>query len=204
MLKVGLTGGIGCGKSSVSDLFHTLGIPVLDADTIAHQLTGPNQPALKDICQQFGLEALNTDGTLNRPFLRDRVFTNPIEKQKLEAILHPRVFAEIHRQTQLLSSAYCILSIPLLLETNMSHFVDRILVVDCPVEYQVSRVKQRSQLSEARIRTIIDSQVSREERNKRADDIIDNTGTHGKLAEQVKKLHNLYMTISAETGKPSP
>lgn len=204
MLKVGLTGGIGCGKSTVSDLFLALDVPVIDADTIAHQLTEPDQPALQDISKLFGTETLNADGTLNRPCLRDKVFSNPIEKQKLEAILHPLVYAEIQRQIQSLKSPYCILSIPLLLETNMSQSVDRILVVDCPIELQIARVKQRSQLSESRIRSIIDSQVSRADRIKQADDIIDNSGTHSKLAEQVKKLHNLYMTISAATGQPRP
>ncbi len=198
MLKVGLTGGIGCGKSTVSDLFLALAVPVIDADTIAHQLTEANQPALQEIREFFGVETLNADGTLNRPFLRDKVFTNPIAKQKLESILHPRVFAEINKQIQPLTSPYCILSIPLLFETKMSHFVDRILVVDCPIERQIARIKQRSQLPETRIRSIIDSQVSRDFRLTHADDIIDNSGTHGKLAEQVKKLHNLYMTLSIE------
>jgi dephospho-CoA kinase len=201
---VGLTGGIGCGKSTVSDLFLALGIPVIDADDIAHQLVIPGQPALREIIDLFGNKLLYSDGTLNRPLLRKMVFTNPIDKQKLEAILHPRVRSEIQAQLNALIDTYCIISIPLLFETNMNNIVDRILVVDCPVDLQIERVKQRNHLSEASIRSIIASQVSRDYRLKHADDVIDNTETNGKLAEQVKKLHNQYMSISAATGKSSP
>jgi dephospho-CoA kinase len=203
MYKVGLTGGIGCGKSTVSDLFLSLGVPIIDADDIAHQLVKPGQPALLEIIELFSNKLLNADGTLNRTLLREIVFSNPIEKQKLEAILHPQVLTEIQMQANALTNPYCIVSIPLLFEANMNQLVDRILVVDCTVEQQIERVKQRSNLSKARIRSIIASQASREFRLAHADDVIDNSGTNGMLAEQVKKLHNQYISASAATGKYS-
>jgi dephospho-CoA kinase len=197
VFKVGLTGGIGCGKSTVSKLFSDLDVPVIDADDIAHALVEPGQPALSELSKAFGNDALNPEGTLNRAYLRAIVFTDPLKKQQLEGILHPLVYATMQEKIQHLENPYCILSIPLLFETRMIHFVDRVLVVDCPVETQIARVKLRNNLSEAKIRPIIDSQVSREYRLKHADDVIDNTGTGDKLAEQAKKLHNLYLSISA-------
>ena len=204
MLKVGLTGGIGCGKTTVSRLFAELHTPIVDADTIAHQLVEPGQAALLSIRKAFGDTVFSRDGSLNRPQLRDLVFSNPQKKQQLESILHPLVYKAMQNAINLLDSPYCILSIPLLLETKMTHFVDRVLVVDCPVEIQIARVKIRDALSKPKIQSIIDSQVSREIRLSLADDIIDNSENGSKLAEQVKKLHNLYLSISAPLGKPRP
>ena len=144
----------------------------------------------------------NPDGSLNRHYLRDIVFSDPIQKKKLEAILHPLVFTAMQEKIDQLDTTYCIASIPLLFETRMTHFVDRILVIDCPVESQIERVKRRDNLADARIRSIIDSQVSREFRIAHADDVIDNSGYSSQLAEQVKKLHNLYLSISASLGQP--
>jgi dephospho-CoA kinase len=204
VLKVGLTGGIGCGKSTVSALFQTLDVPVIDADDIAHALVRPGEPALQEICEQFGNHLLNPDGSLNRDILRTIVFNNPIEKQKLEAILHPRVETEIKLTSDSLTSTYCIISVPLLFEAHLCHLVDRILVVDCPVELQIERVQQRNHLPEDSIRAMIASQASRDYRLSHADDIIDNTTKHGRLADQVKKLHNLYLSISAAKGTANP
>lgn len=200
MLKVGLTGGIGCGKTTVSKLFSDLNVPVIDADDIAHQLVEPGQPALDEISKTFGADALTPDGSLNRAYLRDRVFSDLKQKQILEAILHPLIFAEMQTKIDRLHSPYSIVSIPLLFESSRTHFVDRILVVDCPLEIQIERVKQRSNLTQARIQTIIDSQVSRGYRIAHADDVIDNARTSDRLAEQVKKLHNLYLSMSASLG----
>ncbi|CAA9889872.1 dephospho-CoA kinase [Candidatus Methylobacter favarea] len=196
MLKIGLTGGIGCGKTTVARLFANLGTPVIDADEVAHQLVAVGQPALVVITQEFGESILNPDGSLNRNNLREQVFSNPEKKQKLEAILHPLVYKTIQSEIEKLNAPYCIICIPLLLETGMSRFVDRILVVDCPVEAQIARVKSRDNLSLQRIQSIIDSQVSRAFRKSKADDIIDNSETDYRLAEQVKKLHNLYHSLS--------
>ena len=201
MLKVGLTGGIGCGKTTASKQFAELNIPIVDADDIAHRLVEPGQPALLSIRKVFSDKVFNPDGTLNRQNLRDIVFSNPQKKQQLEGILHPLVFNAMQTIIDHLDKPYCILSIPLLLETNMTHFVDRILVVDCPVELQIARVKRRDALADARIQSIIDSQVSREFRLSHADDVIDNSETGSGLAEQVKKLHNLYLSISASLGQ---
>ncbi|MBM4207375.1 MAG: dephospho-CoA kinase [Gammaproteobacteria bacterium] len=200
MFKVGLTGGIGSGKSTVSALFQTLDVPVIDADEIAHALVKPGEPALQEICAQFGERLLNPDGSLNRDLLRTIVFNNPVEKQKLETILHPRVEAEIKVTSDSLTNPYCIISVPLLFEANLCHLVNRVLVVDCPVDLQRERVRQRSHLTEDSIRAIIASQTSRDYRLRHADDIIDNTVSHGELADRVKKLHNLYLSISTAKG----
>jgi dephospho-CoA kinase len=201
VFKVGLTGGIGCGKTTVGKLFAELNVPVIDADDIAHWLVELGQPALLEISKIFGNEILNADNSLNRQHLREMVFSDPQQKQRLEAILHPLIFASMQEKIDHLDSPYCILSIPLLFETHMTHFVDRLLVVDCPVEVQIERVKHRDSLADARIQSIIDSQVPREVRLSHADDIIDNSETSsGQLAEHVKKLHNLYLSISASLG----
>ena len=196
MLKIGLTGGIACGKSTVTRIFSELGAPVIDADTIAHRLVEKGQPALALIQQEFGNAILNPDGTLNRSKLRETVFANPVQKQKLEAILHPLVYKAMQLESEQLHAPYCIISVPLLFETGGTDFVDRILVVDCPVETQIERVGKRDKLSLERIQSIIDSQASRAFRRANSDDLIENLETDDRLAEQVKKLHNLYLSLS--------
>jgi dephospho-CoA kinase len=196
MLKVGLTGGIGCGKSTVAKIFVSINVPILDADAIAHQLVETGRPALAQIQQTFGTHILNPDGSLNRAALREQIFSDATQKQLLEAILHPLIYATLQSELEQLNTPYCIISIPLLFETNMTHFVDRILVIDCPVETQIERVTNRDKLTPARIQSIIDSQVSRAFRKSKADDLINNSGTDYRLAEQVKKLHNLYLSLS--------
>ncbi|WP_340121544.1 dephospho-CoA kinase [Methylobacter svalbardensis] len=197
MLKIGLTGGIGCGKSTVARIFSELNVPVLDADEIAHRLVEKGQPALARIRQEFGPAILNPDGSLNRQNLRELVFSDHEQKQKLESILHPLIYKTLQAELEQLIAPYCIISIPLLFETGMTHLVDRILVIDCPVETQIERVKIRDNLTVARIQSIIDNQVSRAFRKAKADDLIDNSNTDYRLAEQVKKLHNLYLSLSA-------
>lgn len=196
MLRIGLTGGIGSGKSTVSKLFHDLGAPVIDADVIAHQIVEPGQPALKQLAATFGSEFLNADGSLNRAKLRELVFSDPSQKKRLERLLHPLIRAKMAEKIAQLDSPYCIVSIPLLLETQMTDLVDRILVIDCPVATQIERVENRDGLSAEQISRIIASQVSRKTRLARADDIIDNSKPARQLAEQVKKLHNLYLKRS--------
>ncbi|MDO9047710.1 MAG: dephospho-CoA kinase [Methylobacter sp.] len=197
MLKVGLTGGIGCGKSTVAGIFADLNTPVLDADQIAHRLVEKGQPALAQIQQEFGTAILNPDGSLNRQNLREKVFSDLKQKQKLESILHPLIYKTIQAELEQLVAPYCIISIPLLFETGMTHLVDRILVIDCPVETQIERVQIRDNLTIERIQSIIDNQVSRAYRKAKADDLIDNSTADYRLAEQVKKLHNLYLSLSA-------
>jgi len=196
VLKIGLTGGIGSGKSTVTALFSQLNIPIIDADIIAHQLVQPYQPALLKLQQVFGDAIINADNTLDRAYLRDIVFTDKEKKIKLESILHPLIFQQMQLEYEQQNSAYVILSIPLLIETKMTSFVDRILVIDCAVETQIKRVKQRDNLSNERILSIISIQASRKQRLSHADDIIDNSNSTSQLAEQVKKLHNHYINLN--------
>jgi len=199
MLKIGLTGGIGCGKTTVARIFEQLKIPVIDADEIAHRLVAIGQPALVRIQQEFGSDVFNPDGSLNRKELGELIFSDPKLKQRLESILHPLVYQSIQaelNQLNQLNRPYCIICIPLLFETNMAHFVDRILVIDCPVETQIERVRKRDNMSMERIQSIIDSQISRDFRKAQANDLIDNSETDDRLAEDVKKLHNLYLSLS--------
>lgn len=195
MLKVGLTGGIGCGKTTVSQLFANHGIPTIDADLIAHQVVAVGQPALQRIADTFGKLSLNHDGSLNRVYIRELVFTQPEQKQKLEAIIHPLVFETIKTQVSKLNTAYCLISIPLLFETQTASEVDRVLVIDCPVETQVSRIMARDGLTKERILSIIATQVSHEFRVQHANDIILNDQDAPALAQQVEKLHNFYLSL---------
>lgn len=196
MLIIGLTGGIGSGKSTVTQLFADFSIPIIDADVIAHQITQPNQPALKLIAENISNETINNDGSLNRDKLRALIFSQPHQKQQLENLLHPLVYAEIAAQIAELNTAYCIVSVPLLIETQKTQMVDRVLVIDCSEQQQIQRVMQRSQLTKAQVHAIMTTQASRAQRQAVADDIIDNSNSFIHLAEQVKKLHNSYLLLS--------
>ncbi|MGZ8227199.1 MAG: dephospho-CoA kinase [Methylococcaceae bacterium] len=196
MLKIGLTGGIGCGKSTATDLFTKLGAPVIDADYIAHRLVEKGQPALNLIQQVFGAEILTPDGSLDRKSLRNIIFSDHVQKVKLESILHPLIYDAIKAEAKQIKEPYCIICIPLLFETGMIDIIDRILVIDCPVEVQIARVSRRDYLDAKSVQSILDNQVSRAFRIANADDLIDNSETDETLAEQIKKLHNLYLSIS--------
>ena len=196
MLKIGLTGGIGCGKSTVANLFNKLySIPVIDADIIARQLVEPGQEALSLLQQTFGSSIIDVNGALNRNKLREIIYSDPHKKQQLEDILHPLIYQQMQAEVNKHTSHYCLLCIPLLMETKMTHFVDRTLVIDCPVETQIERVRNRDQLSSKEILAIISSQVSRDYRLSHTNDIIDNSNLNTELAEQVKKLHNQYLFL---------
>ncbi len=201
MLKIGLTGGIGCGKTTASNLFEQLNIPVIDADKIAHQLVAVGQPALKEIEKIYGTDMLNPDGSLNRKNLRELIFSELLQKQKLENLLHPLVYLSINTEVERLSAPYCIICIPLLFETDMSHLVDRILVIDCSVQTQINRLKKRDNMTLESIQSIINSQVSQAFRKAGANDLIDNSETNDRLAEQIKKLHNFYLSLSTSQDK---
>lgn len=196
MLKIGLTGGIGSGKSTVCRLFSELGAPVIDADIIARQLVEPDSTALKKLVGQFGKQILNSDDSLNRPYLRDLVFSDKTQKAQLEQIMHPLIYDEIERQIADLNSPYCIVAIPLLLETQQMQRVDRIAVVDCNADTQLLRVVSRDHLKAEQVLNIIASQMPRQQRLSFADDVIDNTCSLAHLAEQVKKLHNSYNLLA--------
>ena len=193
---VGLTGGIGSGKSTVSAIFESLGIPVIDADNLAHQLVEPGQPALEEIRNTFGEGCIMPDGRLDRAFIRQRVFSNGSEKQKLEAILHPRIRNRILAWIAAMDSPYCIVVIPLLLEAGQTDLVDRILVVDTIENEQLKRVAARDRLTHNVILAIMDTQADRETRLAAADDIIENSSDLASLESQVKALHSYYLEIS--------
>ncbi len=196
MLKIGLTGGIGSGKSTVCRLFSEFGAPIIDADIIARQLVEPNSSALKKLVSQFGKKILNPDQSLNRAYLRDLVFSDKTQKAQLDQIMHPLIYDEIEKQIQELDCKYCIIAIPLLLETQQMQRVDRIAVVDCNADTQLLRVVSRDHLKPEQVVSIIASQMPRQQRLSFADDVIDNSGSSAQLAEQVKRLHNSYNLLA--------
>jgi dephospho-CoA kinase len=197
MLKIGLTGGIGCGKSTVSSLFQQFNVPVIDADVISHHIVKPGQKGLALVVSLFGENILLENGELNRTALRDCVFLDLEAKKKLEDVLHPIIFDEIRFQLNLLhNEPYCIVSIPLLFETQSQRLVDRVLVVDCDKKTQYERVQKRDNLTISSIDNIISAQVSAEFRRNNANDILDNSKDSSLLAQQVKKLHNFYISLS--------
>ncbi|MFM8333486.1 MAG: dephospho-CoA kinase [Candidatus Methylumidiphilus sp.] len=203
MLKIGLTGGVGSGKSTVAALFADKGVPVIDADVVARELVEPGQAALAEIVEAFGYAVL-ADGRLDRAALRTRIYSDPNAKKILEGILHPKVYQMMHDQTEALRQPYCIFAIPLLLETNRRDFVDRVLVVDCPGALQYERVSRRDGLDIPAIARIIAAQISREDRLAAADDVIDNAGAPDMLRERVEALHQAYLSLARQQAKASP
>lgn len=197
MLVVGLTGGIACGKTTVSNMFSDLGVSIIDTDIIAHQLVEPGKPATTEIATQLGSELIMPDGQLDRIKLADLTFNNTSNKKILEAILHPAIKKVMLKQIKAVKDKYCIAVIPLLFETGQNKLVDRILVVDCKQEQQFTRVQNRDQREQSQIQAIIDSQVSRETRLMLADDVIDNHNNIKHLSVQVNNLHKKYLKLSS-------
>jgi dephospho-CoA kinase len=196
-LVVGITGGVGCGKSTVAKLFETLGAGVVDTDEISHQLTQPGQPALRHIRARFGEEVIAADGGLNRSRTRELVFADVEARRDLESILHPLIRAEAARLVAAARTPYVVLVVPLLVETQgYRDLVARVLVVDCDERLQVERTMHRSSLTAEQVRAVMSSQVSREARLRAADDVIENNGGLGELAEQVKALHARYLVLA--------
>lgn len=197
MLKVALTGGIGSGKSTVSDHLAALGAAIIDTDLLSRELTTPGHPVLALIAEAFGPGVLREDGGLDRAALRRLAFADAPSRARLEAILHPRIrelmlmrLAEVH-------APYAVLVIPLLLETGQAPLADRVLLVDVPREVQIRRVQSRSRLELQEIERILASQVGRDERLARADDVIDNSGDLCALLAQVESLHQRYLALAA-------
>lgn len=193
---VGLTGGIGSGKSQASKRFAMHNITIVNADTVAREVVMPGSAALQSIAQHFGNEVIETDGTLNRRKLREIIFETPTEKEWLEALLHPLINAEIRRQLHASTTLYTILESPLLLETNQYELVSRILVVDVSEMMQIERASSRDKSDEQQIKAIMETQLSRQERCARAHDIIQNHGSIDELNQQVDKLHELYSELA--------
>lgn len=196
MLRIGLTGGIGSGKSTVADLFSRLGAGIVDTDLLARELTEPGTPILARIASEFGAQVLGPDGSLNRAWLRESVFGDPSARIRLEALLHPPIRDLMLQRAAALHSPYGILVIPLLYETGQESLVERVLVVDCPESLQVERVRRRSGLPAAEIARIMGSQITRAERLAKADDVIDNQGEPDTLPPQVERLHRAYLAMA--------
>ena len=196
--RLGLTGGIGSGKSTVARLFAEQGIEILDADEIARQVVAPGMPALTEIACHFGKTLIREDGTLDRGALRSRVFANLTELQWLNALLHPLIRQELEQRAGQASSPYVILMIPLLFENKLQSMVQRTLAVDVSEETQIARVCARDGSSREQIQQILQAQLSREQRLAMADDILDNdTLSIAQLREKVIHLHLNYLAFSA-------
>ncbi|HSA90290.1 MAG TPA: dephospho-CoA kinase [Burkholderiales bacterium] len=196
---VGLTGGIGSGKSAAADEFAALGATIVDTDAIAHELTEKGGAAMAAIEELFGCEAVGADGSMDRKRMRDRVFADPAVKQELEALLHPMIREESARRIAAAAGPYVVHVVPLLIESpDYRRRVDRVLVVDCPEHTQIERVRARSALSEGEVRAIMRTQATRAERVAAADDVIDNGGSREALHKQVAALHRKYLQFAGK------
>jgi dephospho-CoA kinase len=197
---VGLTGGIGSGKSAVADQFGALGAALVDTDAIAHELTGPGGAAIPEVRSQFGAGCVAANGAMDRTKVRELVFADPAARKKLEALLHPMIRAESQRRIAAAAAApYVVHVVPLLIESpDYRARVQRVLVVDCAEDIQVGRVVARSGLQEEEVRRIIAAQASRSARLAAADDVIDNSGPLAALRPQVLALHEMYCRLAAQ------
>ena len=192
---LGLTGGIGSGKSAAAQCFVDLGIHLVDADNAARWVVEPGRPALAKIAEHFGADVLQADGTLNRAALRELIFKDPQQRVWLEGLLHPLIREEIRQYLARAESPYAILVSPLLLETSQYQMVQRVLVIDVPEAVQIERTVLRDKTNEAQVRAILKAQASREERLSRADDVIVNDRDPAWLKSEVERLHQFYLTL---------
>jgi len=191
---IGLTGGIGSGKTAVSDTFKSLGIDIVDADVSSRRVVEKGQPALDDIQAHFGDGILDSENNLDRTKLREIIFKNPQERVWLEKLLHPKIAEHIKDQLESSNSPYCVLVSPLLLETEQKSYCSFVLVVDVPEESQVARTAKRDGVSEEQVKNIISAQIDREKRLEQADEIIINDGSMEELKEKVVVLHTKYLS----------
>ena len=194
-LRVGLTGGVGSGKSTVASHFEALGVPVIDADIVARQVVAPGQPALLDIAAYFGEEVLK-EGQLDRALLRRKIFSDDHQRRWLEGLLHPLIYKAIEQQIASLSAPYVLIVVPLLLEAGWQNLVDRVLVVDVDPKLQIQRVVGRDQLESSVVEKMLKAQIIREPRLLAADDVLDNSGSPDDLPEKVLKLHQSYLNMA--------
>jgi dephospho-CoA kinase len=199
MYVIGLTGGIGSGKSTVAERFAARGVPVIDADVIARELVEPGQLALAAIVAAFGEQVLTKEGRLDRGRLRERVFADPTQRRRLEDILHPAVRERLEAWIETLEAAYCIAVVPLLFEAAQADLANRVLVVDASPQAQIARVSERDGLDRPTVEAIMATQLPRTERLRRADDVLRNNGDLRRLDEEVDRLHALYLSLARQS-----
>ena len=192
---IGLTGGIGSGKTAVSDLFKELGITIVDADLASRVVVQKGREELNKISEHFGRDILNSNGELDRAQLRDIIFNSEEEKLWLESLLHPAIASQIQKELDSSNSPYTVLVSPLLLETNQRNFYNKVLVVDVPEEIQIQRTAERDNVSEEQIKSIISSQIDRDSRLEQADEVIVNDGSIQDLENKVQELHEKFISL---------
>lgn len=205
MLVVGLTGGIASGKSTAARFFRTLGVPVIDADQVARDVVAPGTPGLAAVAGAFGADVLQADGTLDRRRMREIVFADPGERRRLEAILHPLIRDAIRARLGQVQAAYCVLDAALLIESPaLRALVQRVLVIDVPVELQKARLMQRDGMTAAQCEAMLAAQASRERRLEGADDVVDNAGDLTALQHQLESMHARYLHLAGRTDTHTP
>lgn len=195
--RVGLTGGIACGKSTVANLFAALGASIVDTDLLAREVVAPGSPLLPQIAAHFGLQVLQEDGSLDRAALRDLVFASPAERQWLEQLTHPAIRELTDLRCETATGKYVIVAIPLLVETGGADRFDRVLVVDCQPELQLARLQARDGVTRVQAERMLAAQATREQRLAVADDVVRNDGDLATLRNQVEKLHRRYLSAAA-------
>ncbi len=195
--RIGLTGGIASGKSTVANLFAALGVTIVDTDLLAREVVAPGSALLPRIAEHFGAEVLQKDGSLDRAALRSRVFANAAERQWLEQLTHPAIRELTDKRCESATSRYVIVAIPLLVEPAGAELFDRVLVVDCSPEIQLARLQARDGTTRAEAERMLAAQASREQRLAVADDVVKNDGDLATLREQVEKLHRHYLKLAS-------
>jgi dephospho-CoA kinase len=196
--RVGLTGGIASGKSTAAKFFGALGVPIIDTDQLARDVVEPGQPPLERLVERFGPSILTPDGHLDRPALRNIVFSDPKARADLEALTHPAIGAAVERRSAEAGGEYQILVIPLLVEKNLGAQLDRVLVVDCDEALQIRRLQSRDGSTPEQAQAILNAQASRSTRLKAAHDVITNEGDMSTVRDQVEKLHSLYLDLARQ------
>ena len=199
--RVGLTGGIASGKSTAAKFFGALGVPIIDTDQLARDVVEPGQPPLERLVERFGPGILTEDGHLDRPALRNIVFSDPMARADLEALTHPAIGAAVEAKSTELGGIYQILVLPLLVEKNLGSQLNRVLVVDCDEELQIRRLQTRDGSTLEQARAILNAQASRTSRLKAAHDVIKNEGDMSAVREQVEQLHARYLELAGAGGK---
>lgn len=205
MLVVGLTGGIASGKSTAAAFFRAHGVPVIDADQVARDVVAPGTPGLVAVAEAFGPDILQADGALDRRRLREIVFADAAERRRLEAILHPRIRDEIRARLAQARGPYCILDVPLLIESPaLRALAHRVLVIDVPVDLQVARLMRRDGMTAAQCEAMLAAQASRTRRLEGADDVVDNAGNMTTLQRQLESMHARYLDLAGRADTHTP